>query len=222
MRKLAPSLFLLALLLSPAAQGQGRTVGPELEVYLNREVSDWRLETGERVETRVNRLGLRIRDHVNDRLSVGIHGGYLGLTQSGNPATRGMDLAGWYLGTSARWRFLQAGPMSLSLLGQYTYNEADDRLPTQTTRYSWHEYGAGLESAVRLDVVQLRVGVDYIAVDGDEKASGAVQRTFSVSEEEAVTARVALDLLVDATGRITIQAESGGRRGLGIWFARQF
>lgn len=217
-------VLLLALLVLSATAAQARTgtAGPELEVYLTREISDWRLEGGASVETRINRLGLSIRDHLADGLWVGIHGGYLGLTQSGNPATQGMDLSGWHLGTSARWRFLHAGALSLSLLGQYTYNEADDTAADQSTRYAWHEYGAGLESALRMESVQLRLGVDYTRVNGDEKATGPIRQTVSLSEDEPVTARAALDLLVDATGRITFHMESGGRRGAGIGFARQF
>ncbi len=214
--------LLLLLILPLAAQGQTRTSGPELEVYLSREVSDWRLEGGNTVESRMNRLGLSIHDRVGERVWVGIHGGYLELTQSGNPVTQGMDLSGWYLGASGRWRFLELGPLGLSLLGQYTYNEADDTLGDQNTRYSWHAYGAGLESALRFDAIQLRLGADYTRVDGDEKSSGPVQRTLSLSEDETITARAALDLLVDATGRISFQVESGGRRSAGIWFARQF
>ncbi|MFN2348132.1 MAG: outer membrane beta-barrel protein [Thioalkalivibrio sp.] len=212
----------LMLILPLAVHAQTRVTGPELEVYLNREVSDWRLEGDSKVESRMNRLGLRVRDRVGDNLWIGIHGGYLELTQSGNPVTQGMDLGGWYLGSSARWRFVEVGPASLSLLGQYTYNEADDTLGDQTTRYTWHEYGAGLESGFTMDALRIRLGVDYTGVDGDEKSSGPVQRTLSLAEEESVTARAALDLLVDATGRITIQVETGARRGAGIWFARQF
>jgi hypothetical protein len=219
-RRLAAAPIVLCLALTSPAPAQ--TTGTEFEVFLKREVSDWRLEGGHRVETRINRLGMQISDHVTGGLWIGIHGGYLSMSQSGNPATQGMDLGGWFLGTSGRWRFLEAGPVALSLLGQYTYNDADSSLDNQRTRYSWHHYGAGLESAFRLDAVQLRLGVDYSAVDGDEKASGPVQRTLSLSEDESVTSRAALDLFVDPTGWITFQVESGGRRGAGIWFARRY
>ncbi|WP_018231495.1 hypothetical protein [Thioalkalivibrio thiocyanodenitrificans] len=213
---------LLILALAQTAAAQTRTVGPELEVYFKREISDWRPEGAGKVETRINRVGVLVRDHVAEGLWIGLHGGYLGLTQSGNPATRGMNLTGWHLGTSVRWRFLHAESMSVSLLGQYTYNEADDAADGQSTAYDWHEYGAGLETAVRLDRVRLRLGVDYTAVDGDERTRGLIRDTRSISEDEAISARAALDLLVDATGRITFQVEAGGRRGAGIWFARQF
>jgi hypothetical protein len=213
----------VALLILPLAQtAAAQTGGPELEVYFKREISDWRPEGAGKVETRINRVGVHIRDHVAEGLWVGLHGGYLGLTQSDNPATRGMSLAGWHLGTSVRWRFLDAENLSLSLLGQYTYNEADDGVGGQNAAYDWHEYGGGLETAVRLDRVQLRLGIDYLAVDGDERTRGLIRDTRSISEDDPISARAALDLWVDATGRITFQVEAGGRRGAGIWFARQF
>jgi hypothetical protein len=218
--RLVAALIALCLALISPVQAQG--TGTDLEVFLKREVSDWRLEGGDRVETRLNRLGLQVSDHVTGGLWIGIHGGYVGMSQSGNPATQGMDLGGWFLGTSGRWGFLEAGPVALSLLGHYTYNDVDATLDDQRTRYSWHHYGAGLESAFRLGAVRLRLGVDYSAVDGDEKASGSIQRTLSLSEDEAVTGRAALDLFVDPTGWISFQMESGGRRGAGIWFARRF
>jgi hypothetical protein len=216
------ALALLSTMVALPAVAQTYVGGSEFEVYLTREISDWRLQDGGTVETRANRLGLRIRDRVSEGLWVGIHGGYLWMNQSGNPATSGMDLSGWHLGTSARWRFLQVGVVSANLLGHYTYNEAEDSLDDQTTRYSWHEYGAGVESAMRWESVQLRFGADYTMLDGDERARGPIRHTRSLSEDEAVTLRAALDLLTDATGRITFQVETGARRGVGVWFARQF
>ncbi|OOG25198.1 hypothetical protein B1C78_07205 [Thioalkalivibrio denitrificans] len=203
-------------------QAQSLSPGPELEVYLSREISDWRIEDGPTVETRVNRVGLSIRDHVAEGLWIGLHGGYLSLSQSGNSATQGMDLSGWYLGTSARWRFLRVGAVSMNLSGRYTYHEADDRVGDQDTRYSWHQYGAGVESVIRGESLALRLGADYTAIDGDERARGPIRHTRSLSEDEAVTVRAALDLLVDATGRISFQVEAGARRGAGVQFARQF
>jgi len=209
---------LLAATVPAAAQerfGEGLDVG----LTVQRSEQDLGID-GAGHETRISRLGLSIWESSLPWVQFGLQGGPIAVTQSGNPATAGMELTGYFVGIGARSKLYSDRLLDLDAEFGYTYYRADDSSDGRETRLAWYEGRAQAAVTLKLDRLHLSSGAFGMYVDGDQTGDGLPTR--DLEQDEAFGGFLDVSFWVDADGRIQLRGEGGARNSLSLTFARRF
>lgn len=209
---------LAALLLLAAGQAPAFDQGVEAALSLSREHVD--LDAG--TETRLSRISLSLSEQVRPFLALGLHGGPLLLTQSGNPATAGMELAGYHAGVSARAELFRQSPVGLAAGLSYSYQRAEGDDDDREVAVSLHEARGELAALLRLQSVQLQLGVYALQLEGDEIVAGTIASSTRLDADATAGGFLQADFLVDPTGRVGLRLDGGAKQAATLTFARRF
>jgi hypothetical protein len=168
-------------------------------------------------------IGLSWREKAGDRLTLGLYGGYAYVTQANNPATAGIELDGFHAGFSLHGIIYSGRRTSLFYAAYYTYQKVDHKGDAQTVVMDWTEPRAQLGAIVAVTRdVRLYGGGSYGSIDGEERISGAINRTTDFSRSARAGGFLGLDLNVDTDGYVGVEATSGLTRGGQIYFKRSY
>lgn len=209
---------LLALAAAPAAAFP--EPGLDGGLALQRAEVDLRAATGGSVATRTTRAGVFLWDDSRPWLQLGIEGGPLLISQTGNPATAGAELHGSYLGFGLRSAFLRTPALDLVLAASYTYQRGEQDDGGRDVVLSWGELRGELAATLKLPALSISGGGYLLEIDGEQAVAG--EETLILDSPDAGGAFIAASFAVDATGRIGLRAETGARRSLELVFARRF
>lgn len=194
-----------------------------LHLALYGQRSDMTLRSaGVDIDTSVSRLGLTITGIYGPHLDASLDLGHASLTQTGNPATQGMNLAGQYGAVAVRFWPLRSRPLDAWVQGDYGVQSVSGSGGGQRTEITWYDGGVAAGLVAHLGRVDLHGGVRHGSLSGDEIASGNLTYTRSIELKNRTTSWVGMDLHVDPGGTIGVVWESGGRSGLSVRFARSF
>jgi hypothetical protein len=213
------SVRIAALLLAIATADAG-AFDEGVEAGLSGERVRIDFDTG--VETRTSRLSLFLSENVRPWLSFALHGGPLLLTQSGNPATRGLELSGYHLGVSARAEAFQHSAVGVVGSLHYSYQRADAREDDREVTITLHEARGELGALLRLQSLQLQLGSYALYLDGDETVSGPTPGSAQLEADEQFGGFVQADFLPDPTGTVSLRLDTGAREAITLRFARRF
>ena len=202
----------------PAGAGWGENLG--LAVDIRRDSQAWDYPE-QRITTRSTRLGLHLYEPSLPAFQPGLRLGRLWVSQSGNPATAGLDLGGQYLGAVLDSEWFASAPLGLRARAAYTALEARDSSDEQTTRLRWYEAELRLAAGLRLHPVELDLGGYHRWLEGDEIARGALSHTQAV-ERAGGGVYLEVRYWTDATGSVSARFEQGLGTAFELRFARAF
>lgn len=168
-------------------------------------------------------LGVSLREKTSEHLTLGMYGGYAYVTQTNNPVTAGIELNGYHAGFSLHGVILAGRRASLFYALDYTYQKVDHKSDTQTVVIDWSEPHAQLGAVIAITQrLRLYGGGNYGYIDGEERVSGAVNRTTGFSRDSRAGGFLGLDLNVELDGYADIEAGSGLTRRGEIYFKKRF
>jgi hypothetical protein len=223
------SAFLGLLMIVPAlAEAAGpltprdRDAGPDMSLRFMR--AKMPLDYGDRSYDTTSRwIGLSVREKAGQRVTLGMYGGYAYVTQTGNPVTAGMELDGFHAGFSLHGVILESRRISLFYAIDYTYQKVDHKGDIQTVVIDWSQSQAQLGATIALTQnFRFYGGGSYGRIDGEERASGTVNRTTSIGRDAHGGGFFGLDLNTDPDGYVGIEIRSGLTRGGEIYFKRRY
>ena len=174
------------------------------------------------IESRINRVGLILYEPAYAAFQPGLHVGAFNINQSKNPVTAGMSLSGNYLGLLFHSLLYRHRHLGLQLEGSYTYHDADKVTNDQEVSLQWHEFMANLHIQMAHGNFYYAIGAYSQFIDGDETAYGAITQTREFKVNERTGTHLEFEYWVDATGKIGIHVDNGGRQGVGLVFSRGF
>ena len=178
---------------------------------------------GHAYDTNNRWIGLSLREKAGQRVTLGMYGGYAYVTQTGNPVTAGMELGGFHAGFSLHGVILENRRVSLFYALDYTYQKVDHTDDTQTVVIDWSQSQAQLGAIAALTQnFRFYGGGSYGRLDGEERASGTVNRTTAISRDARGGGFLGLDLNTDPDGYVGIEIRSGLIRGGEIYFKRRY
>ncbi len=168
-------------------------------------------------------LGVSLREKASEHITLGMYGGYAYVTQTTNPVTAGIELDGYHAGFSLHGVFIASQRASLFYALNYTYQKVDHQSDAQTVVIDWYEPQAQLGAIVTLKQKwRLYGGGSYGYIDGEERTSGTINRTTSISRDSRAGGFLGLDLNVDPDGYVGMEVKTGLTRGGEIYFKRRY
>lgn len=211
-------------LMPPAAAGPPRfdEARPfEFTVTAGRERTVFESDT-QSSPTTVKRVGISWHEQFGPRVEIGLFGGYTSVTQTGNPLTAGLKLDGYHAGISLRLALLQTERVRLFIGSDYAYQDVDHVGGEQSVTLEWYELRARLGAAAALTPrVHLYGGGSYGYIDGQERATGAVDRTTDFERRRRYGGFLGLDFNVEPGGYVGVEAWSGLSRGGKVYFEKR-
>lgn len=174
-------------------------------------------------DTTTRWIGVSLREKASPRITLGMYGGYAYLTQTGNPLTAGLELDGYHAGLSLHAILWSGRRGSLYGAVDYAYQKTDHEGATQTVVIDWVQARARIGAALApAEKWRLYGGGNYGKIEGEERASGAVNHTLDVVRDARAGGFLGLDLNVETDGYVGVEARSGVERGVEIYFKRKF
>lgn len=222
------ALLLIALLPAPAiAAGPlvpSDNSGSTLDFSLRFARAEMPLEyAGRTQDGTASWFGVSLREQVSPRVTLGMYGGYAWLTQTNNPVTAGIELDGYHAGFSLHALLWPGRRASLYGTLDYGYQKMDHEGIAQKVVIDWTQAQAQLGAMLTLARHwRLYGGGSYGRIDGEERASGAVNHTLDFERGARSGGFVGLDLNVETDGYIGVEYRSGLARGGEIYFKRRF
>lgn len=177
---------------------------------------------GADVDTRIGRIGFTLTSRYSDYLEGSLEIAHASMTQSGNPATQGMNPSGEFFGVALRAWPLRSEYLDLWLGADYGLLTVSGSNNGQSTELDWDDAGVSAGLVLHAGRIDLLAGARYADLRGDEVASGTLNYTRSLELEDKTTYWGGADFYVDRTGTIGVLAYGGGRDGFMLRFARRF
>lgn len=192
-----------------------------LALYGQRDEISLRSDSAE-IDTRVSLLGLTINGIYTPHLEASLDLGRSWLTQSGNPATQGMELSGQFVGVAVRVWPLRGSHLDAWVQGDYGVYSFSGSSSGQKTDIDWYDGGLSAGLVAHLGMVDLHAGARHGSLNGDEIASGVMSYTRSIRLEDKNSVWVGMELHVDQSGSIGVWFENGSHRGVSLRFAHRY
>jgi hypothetical protein len=176
------------------------------------------------VSTRIKyqRIGVAAFDVPARGAQLGMQLGYASTSQDDVSAARGMDLNGYYLGLGLRVPLLEATRFKARFEAGYIYQDVKDSTESQKVSLDWHEYNAGLLASVPLQRVELQAGLFYQRFDATQTASGTIQQTLFLKNEDTLQQRLGINYRVAPDEHVGLHFHSGASQGVQLEFQKLF
>mgnify|MGYP001151519489 CR=1 FL=1 len=195
--------------------------GEGLDVSLSVHRSEQELRTGGLdYETRITRLGLEVWERSLPGVQLGLSGGPLWLTQSGNAATAGRELTGYFVGVGARGTLFSSPLLDFGVGLDYAYHRAEDDSAGRNIQLAWHQVRVEAGTTLKLERLRLLSGVYGLYLDGDQ--TGSDLATDDLETDRNVGGYLGAEYWLDAGGHIGVRGEAGAYNALSLTFARRF
>jgi len=177
------------------------------------------------VSTRIKyrRIGVTAFDISPDRtVQLGLHIGVSFTNQDDISATQGLSLNGTYIGVGMHIPFVEQDRLKLRLDLDYIYQHVDGASDTETVTCEWHEYDGGLLATVPLGHFQLLGGVYYQRFDATQTATGTIQQTLFLDNEDTLQQRFGIDYNTGPGEHVGLHYHSGASSGIQLKFQKLF
>lgn len=168
------------------------------------------------------RIGVTAFDVSAQRVRFGILLGSAYTSQDDINATQGMDLNGYYVGLGMRVPLLELEMLRARFEAGYLYQEVSGATETQKVTRDWHEYNAGLLLNVPLGDIELLAGLYYQRFDATQTASGDIQQTLFLENDDTLQHRLGIDYRVAPGEHVGLHYHSGASRGVQLKFQKLF
>lgn len=178
---------------------------------------------GVSADTTIQWIGITWYERFTPRFELGLYGGHAFLTQTGNPATAGLEPNGYYAGIGVRGVLWEPSALQLYAHATYTYQRVEHSADGQSLALTWDEPRVQFGIAFA-PIGGLRVygGAMWGAVDGQERVTGSSARTTDFERHDRTGGFLGLDLAVERDGYIGIEARSGIEHGGEIYFKKRY
>ena len=179
--------------------------------------------SGVKADTTVEWLGVAWYEQLAPHLQLGLAGGRMLLTQTGNAATAGMEPDGYYAGFDLRLALLETSAVQLFVHASYVYMRVKQEDGSDTVVLRWYEprlqLGAAVAATRRL---RLFGGGRWSAPDGQQRTTGTDPQTVDFDTDRRVGGFAGMEFAVERDGFVGAEARGGVGRGGEIYFKKLF
>ncbi|MBI3561083.1 MAG: hypothetical protein HY080_05135 [Gammaproteobacteria bacterium] len=216
-------LSLLPFVLSTAVMGAPPPPPIGIALKLESFDSDWRYDNNSVRRTQINSAALGWYEQLSRDFSGNVYLGYLEGTQVQNPITAAQITSGKWLGLEVDYQVVTMPSVGVELAMAYQYSVSERKLLDQDAQWRWYHGSLGLN--VRLGPQHshhMTLGVATHRIDGEEVLTGLVNQVENFKTDQRLGGKIELNIALDPTGRISIEIQSGYKRGGGVTFGRFF
>jgi len=226
-----PTALLYLLLIAAGASAHAETYrGPDLgdrpvdfALVLGHSEVRLRYDDATVHKASVDRLGIALTQYLSPALQGTLAAGYEGMTQSDNPDLAGQSPSGYYGALALRGTLFSGAHLDTALSVHYSYHRLEATPTDQDITLTWHQAWTELVAGLRpRPGLRLYAGARYGVIGGDQRLSGAVNRTTGFKQDRRTGYFGGLDWGVDRGGHIGVRVSGGQFLGVELSFARRF
>ncbi len=172
--------------------------------------------------THLSEINLDFRDHLGRYVLVGLHGGYIGVTQDDNPALSGLNVSGYDVGVTATGTVPLTSDLGVTLSGGDTYHDASSSVPGGHNRLHWYDAGARLGLWLSYGHLRLSGGGYVRHLEGNELLASPHAETLAVDGETLAGPYGGISYVTSEGGRIALFVDGGRWHGATLSFRYGF
>ena len=178
---------------------------------------------GHSYETHFTEAGVELGHYwYHHFLDVSLRGGYLGVTQDGNPVLTGLDLGGYYAGLGATAFFPVQKDFGFTVgLGE-TYHRVSDSVTTEQYRLRWFDFASRAGAWYRLGVARFSAGIYYRHFSGSELLSGTTNETENIYGTTRSGLYGGISFYTSSHGRVAAFVDTGAYQAILLSFRYGF
>lgn len=177
---------------------------------------------GTSTATHLSEINLDLRDHLGRFLLVGLHGGYIGVTQDTNPALAGLDVSGYDVGVSAAGIVPVLPHWGVTLSAADTYHDASASVPGGHDRLHWYDAQGRLGLWFTAGELRLSAGGYVRHLEGTELLAPPRSASVPVAGRTLTGPYGAVSYVTASGGRIALFVEGGRWHGVSLSFRYGF
>ncbi len=177
---------------------------------------------GTSYQTHISEINLDLRDHLGRYVLVGLHGGYLGVTQDANPALAGLDVSGYDAGVTATGVLPLTSYLGVTLSAADTYHNASASVPQGHERLHWYDAGGRLGLWLAYRHLRVSAGGYVRHLEGSEYVAPPSAETLNIAGRTLAGPYGAISYVTNEGGRIVLFVEGGRWHGLKLSFRYGF
>jgi hypothetical protein len=177
---------------------------------------------GSSYETHLSEINLDLRDHLGRYVLVGLHGGYIGVTQDTNPAFSGLDVSGYDVGVSATGVVPLTSFFGVTLSAADTYHDASASVPDGHNRLHWYDAGGRLGVWLADGHFRVSAGGYVRHLEGNELLAPPHAATVSIAGRTRAGPYGGISYVTSEGGRIALFVEGGRWHGATLSFRYGF
>jgi hypothetical protein len=226
MKKLA-CLILLGIV-SPLANAAAPTPGMNEQSFdfalsFGRTKTEFAYSDSSKANSTIEFVEISWYERVAPGIDIGLHLGKTFLDQTGRSTTVGVEPDGAHGSVGLRATLFETSWVQPFMHALYTYRRVENNDNGQSVVLSWYE------PQVRLGVItlpwnRLRVygGASWSSIDGRERIKGATPSTTDFERKSAVDGFFGVDLAVEESGFVGVEARAGDNRGVEFYFRKRY
>jgi len=177
----------------------------------------------QRIDTVVKRAGITSFDSSEPALQPGLLLGYAWTDISNQTLTAGMTPEGFYIGPALRGVMIAARHFTLTVTAGYLYQRVRDSNAGQSVTLEWYQPQLDLDAAWRITRrISVLIGGQYGRIDADEKLTGTVNQTITLSKRPTLGSRAGLELDLGGDGQAGVLIHQAIGDGVELYFQQQF
>lgn len=177
----------------------------------------------ERLELRVDRVGIRLSERVNRYLRLGLEGGILAAEVAGQTVAGALRPSGNFLGVTADGAVFEGPRGGLDYRLGLGYRSTEDEAGGTRVELDWweSELSLGLRWVVA-SMVSVYAGSRLGDIDLDRRIRGAVDARSTFGELDRTTVFAGLIVEVNPGGSVGLTVWRGGGDGFTLAFSREY
>jgi len=222
-RRFTHALTLAALTAASAVYGE---VLPDEEpldfgLHLTRLKTDLRAP-GRNDTARIRQIGISAFDRHTPSIQPGMLLGYAWIDLERGPAAA-LAPEGYYIGPAVRGELWQGARFTFTATASYLYQRVHDSNSAQAVTLQWYQPQLDLDLLGRLTrSLRVRVGATYGRADAEERSSGAINQSASLTRDAVLGGRAGLELDLGDRGQIGLTMHQAISDGVELYFQRRF
>lgn len=177
---------------------------------------------GTSYQTHLSEINLDLRDHLGHYILVGVHGGYIGVTEDSNPALSGLDVSGYDAGVSATGTVPLLRHWGITLSAADTYHDASASIPTGQDRLHWYDATGRLGIWFRAQELRLSAGGYLRHLEGTEFVAPPHAESQPILGQTLSGPYAAISYVTHEGGRIALFVDGGRWHGVSLSFRYGF
>lgn len=197
----------------------------DFAVNLGKRDIDLRYENNGTFNSTVEFAEVNWYERIYPGIDIGLHIGKAFFSQSGRPATAGIEPSGFYGGVGIRARFFETSLIQPFVHALYLYRRVKHEENDSSVTLNWHEPRVRLgASSAPWGPLRIYGGAEWSTMDGRERVeNSSASLTTNFEPLNRNIGFLGIDLTLESSGYIGAEGHAGnGNSGFEIYFKKRY